>query len=51
MKNNEQLKAVREAQKRLAWIENVKRIKGLSQEEAERLWLKIDQSQCTAPVE
>jgi hypothetical protein len=34
-------KALREAQKRLAWIENVKRIKGYSQEEAEAVWNRI----------
>jgi hypothetical protein len=40
-KTPEELKAAREAQKRLMWIENVKRVQGYSQEQAERIWAKI----------
>lgn len=40
-KSKEELTAIREAQKRLTWIENVKRIQNLSQEEAERKWTEI----------
>lgn len=39
--NPEQVKALREAQKRLAWIENVKKKLGYSQEEAEKAYLRI----------
>jgi hypothetical protein len=45
MKTDAELKAVREAQKRNSWIENVKRVKGYSQEEAEKAWTKIFNSQ------
>jgi len=41
MKEKGELKAIREAQKRLTWIENVKRIKGWDQETAEREWARI----------
>jgi hypothetical protein len=34
-------KALREAQKRNAWIDNVKRVYGWDQERAEREWAKI----------
>lgn len=40
-KSKEEIKAMREAQKRLTWIDNVKRKLGYSQEEAEKAWLKI----------
>jgi site-specific DNA-cytosine methylase len=40
-KSKEELIAIREAQKRLTWIENVKRIKGWGQEKAESEWTKI----------
>lgn len=36
-----ELKAAREAQKRLTWINNVKRIYNWDQETAEREWTKI----------
>jgi hypothetical protein len=36
------LKAMREAQKRLAWIENVKKKLGYTQEQAESAYLKIN---------
>jgi len=39
--DKQKLNAIREAQKRLSWIENVKRIKGLDQQEAEKAWAKI----------
>ncbi|HYF69133.1 MAG TPA: hypothetical protein VD884_13410 [Ohtaekwangia sp.] len=35
------LKAMREAQKRLTWIENVKRVSNLTQEQAEAAWTRI----------
>lgn len=41
MKTPEELKAIREAQKRLSWIDNVKRIKGWDQERAEAEWTRI----------
>lgn len=41
MKDKEELKATREAMKRQAWIKNIKRIKGYSQEEAEAAWTRI----------
>lgn len=41
MKTREELNAIREAQKRTSWIENVKRVKDYSQEEAEAAWTKI----------
>lgn len=40
-KSKAELHAIREASKRLSWIENVKRIEGYSQEEAEAAWTKI----------
>lgn len=40
-RTKEELAAIREAQKRLTWIENVKRLYGWDQEEAERRWEKI----------
>lgn len=39
-KSKEELNAIREAQKRLSWIDNVKRIYNLTQEEAEKQWTK-----------
>lgn len=41
MKTKEELNAIREAQKRNAWIENVKRVYGWDQERAEKEWAKI----------
>ena len=41
MKTRQELNAIREAQKRTSWIENVKRVKDYSQEEAESAWSKI----------
>jgi len=43
MENNEGNTGVekREAQKRLSWIANVKRIEGLTQEQAEKKWTEI----------
>lgn len=41
MKDKQELNAIREAQKRNTWIENVKRIQGLDQKQAEELWTKI----------
>jgi len=38
--NNEGIEK-REAQKRLSWIENVKRIEGFTQEQAEKKWTEI----------
>lgn len=43
MRDKEELKAIREVQKRLSWIENVKRIYGWGQERAEKEWTKIFQ--------
>lgn len=37
-KSKEELNALREGQKRLTWINNVKRIQNLTQEEAELKW-------------
>ncbi len=45
MKPTEEQRVMREAQKRLAWIDNVKRIKGYTQEQAEKEWTKIFNSQ------
>lgn len=39
--SEKELKALREAQKRLAWIDNVKRRLGYTQEEAERAYTRI----------
>lgn len=39
-KSKEELQAIREAQKRIAWISKVKRTNGYSQEEAEKAWAK-----------
>lgn len=41
MKSKEELKAIREAQKRLSWIDNVKRIYNWDQERAEAEWTKV----------
>lgn len=41
MKSKEELNAIREAQKRLSWIENVKRVQGYTQGQAEQAWAKI----------
>jgi hypothetical protein len=40
-KTKDELKAVREAQKRLSWIENVKRVNKYTQEQAEAAWTRI----------
>lgn len=40
-KSKEELHAINEARKRLAWIENVKRINNWTQEQAEAAWTKI----------
>lgn len=44
MKSKEELLAIREAQKRLSWIENVKRVLGYDQEKAESEWSKINKT-------
>lgn len=41
-KSKEEINALREAQKRLTWIDNVKRKLGYSQEEAEKKWVEIN---------
>lgn len=41
IKSKEEINALREAQKRLTWIDNVKRKLGYSQEEAEKKWQEI----------
>lgn len=41
MKSKDELTAIREAQKRNAWINNVKKVYGYTQEQAEREWAKI----------
>lgn len=43
MKTKEELTAIRESQKRLTWIDNVKRKLGYTQEEAEKKWSEINQ--------
>lgn len=45
MKTKEEINAVRFAQKRLAWIDNVKRKLGYTQEQAEKKWLEINANQ------
>lgn len=40
--NPEQIKALREAQKRLAWIDNAKRILYYTQEQAEAAWQRME---------
>lgn len=40
-KSPEELRAIREAQKRLTWIDNVKRIYNWSDEQAEAEWQRI----------
>lgn len=41
MKTKEELNTIREAQKRLSWIDNVKRIYNWDQERAEAEWTNI----------
>lgn len=48
-KSKEELLAMREAQKRLAWIENVKRIMNWDQETAEKEWARIFTQQTEKP--
>lgn len=43
------VKALREAQKRLTWIDNVKRKLNYTQEQAEAEWTKIHNSQSKQP--
>lgn len=40
----EEVKAMREAQKRLTWIDNVKRKLGYTQEQAEKKWSEINRN-------
>lgn len=48
-KSKEELHAINEARKRLAWIENVKRINNWTQEQAEAAWTKIFNPDTTIP--
>jgi fructosamine-3-kinase len=40
-KSREEIEAIKFAHKRLSWIENVCRVKGIEFQEAEALWTKI----------
>lgn len=42
---DEKLKALRIAQKRLTWIDNIKRKLGYTQEQAEKKWSEINNTQ------
>lgn len=51
MKDKEEIKALREAQKRLTWIDNVKRKLNYTQEQAEKKWAEINNQQTVTPKE